>query len=141
MSTDPRFQPTYQRPTYHLFAPGSYDSFNNILSLSINVAFPVKEIKLSVGYSGYTTNLVAMYATMPNLFPGSEVVAMFTNYKIQDVAGHYILAQNVNEGVISYTFREPQMMMGDNELSFHVISDNDPGVFNLDVMFHFEFLG
>lgn len=141
MSTDPRFQPTYQRPSYHLFSPASIDSLTDTIGINVNCPFPVKEVKLSVGYSGYTTNIAAIYATMPNLFPGSDIVAMFANYKLQDAGGSYVVAQSINECIINYTFREPQMMMGESEVSFHSIDGGNPGVFNLDIMFHFEFLG
>ena len=142
MSVDSKYQVTYQRPSQHVFYAFSATSLANTFEIPFNTQFPVKEVRISNGFTGYSEMLINVYAVMPSLFPSSDVVANFASANCTDAGPDYVYSGNLQDGSINYILREPQIISGTHTLRLFSVGNTAPGArFALQGILHFELLG
>ena len=136
------FLATYQRPSAHIFYSMVATSINDTFDINFNVVFPVKEVKISVGYVAATTNLVNIYAVMNSLLPGNDVLFTLSNHATSDATPRFVYSDSLGSNVVSYIFRESQLITGTYRLNLATINNAAFGaLFSANAIIHFECLG
>ena len=115
-------------------------SIGNTFEIPFNCQFPVKEVKISCGFTGYSQYFTTMYATMSGLFPSGDIIQVFTGGVGFDNTPDFLYSGNMNNGAVSYLFREPQIINGTYTMRLSSI-DAIGARFQLMGVMHFELLG
>ena len=114
--------------------------------ITINCFFPVKQIKVRTYYLLNTgLNPYIYYITMPGLFQDGQIISVLSTsqgtYRPDLLpAANYQFFNNGTADLVTYTFREPQMVNG-SYIAYLVpfLGIDEPTA--LDVIIHFELLG
>ena len=141
MSTDSKYQVSYQRPSQHIFYNFKAATLSSTFDIPFSCQFPVKEVRISCGFTGYSEVLTTIYATMHGLFPSGDVIQVFTGSITTDAGPDYVYTGSMNSGYVSYLFREPQVINGTYTMR---LVDGGLGVgarFQMLGILHFELLG